>query len=172
MSEPHKNIHRSTENAKDLHAPHGIAHYNSGRLTSAENSGNHVIQLRSTNSILRFIQTQRPFPTYCSLIPESEHVGWILGYHSASLSPSAGQGRGDPNPPTCAYIYLSVDLLYSAIESSFPTDRAELLSKSNTSGSRSSARHVARMVYPMNNSGQSFTAHNYGISLPPRYGVS
>ena len=52
-------------------------------------------------------------------------VGWILGYHSASLSPSAGQGRGDPNPPTCAYIYLSVDLLYSAIESSFPTDSHE-----------------------------------------------
>jgi hypothetical protein len=51
-------------------------------------------------------------------------VGWILGYHSASLSPSAGQGRGDPNPPTCAYIYLSVDLLYSAIESSFPTDNS------------------------------------------------
>ena len=49
-------------------------------------------------------------------------VGWILGYHSASLSPSAGQGRGDPNPPIYAYIYLSIDLLYSAIESSFSTD--------------------------------------------------
>jgi hypothetical protein len=64
----HKNIHRSMENAKDLHVPHGIAHYNSVQLTNAENSGNHVIQLQS----LRFIQTQHPFPIYCRLIPESE----------------------------------------------------------------------------------------------------
>jgi len=89
MSEPHKNIHRSTENAKDLHAPHGIAHYNSGRLTSAENSGNHVIQLRSTNSILRFIQTQRPFPTYCSLIPESEQN---YSQNQTHLDPGLAQG--------------------------------------------------------------------------------
>jgi hypothetical protein len=49
-------------------------------------------------------------------------VGWILGYHSALTQPlQLGRG-GEPTPPTCAYIYHSVDLLYSAIESSFSTD--------------------------------------------------
>jgi hypothetical protein len=46
-------------------------------------------------------------------------VGWILGYHSALTQPlQLGRG-GEPTPLTCAYIYHSVDLLYSAIESSF-----------------------------------------------------
>jgi hypothetical protein len=49
-------------------------------------------------------------------------VGWILGYHSALTQPlQLGRG-GEPTPLTCAYIYHSVDLLYSAIESSFSTD--------------------------------------------------
>jgi hypothetical protein len=52
-------------------------------------------------------------------------VGWILGYHSALTQPlQLGRG-GEPTPPTCAYIYHSVDLLYSAIESSFSTDSHE-----------------------------------------------
>jgi hypothetical protein len=51
-------------------------------------------------------------------------VGWILGYHSALTQPlQLGRG-GEPTPITCAYIYHSVDLLYSAIESSFSTDTA------------------------------------------------
>jgi hypothetical protein len=53
------------------------------------------------------------------------YVGWILGYHSALTQPlQLGRG-GEPTPPTCAYIYHSVDLLYSGIESSFSTDSHE-----------------------------------------------
>jgi hypothetical protein len=62
MSGPHENIHGSTENAEDLHVPHGIAHYNSVHLTSAENSGNHVIELHTTNSIFKIRSNSTSFP--------------------------------------------------------------------------------------------------------------
>jgi hypothetical protein len=97
--------------------PYNIISYTWGRFQARGDTSVIPLQVKGIEWAIPVVESNKAFN-----IGEFRDVGWILGYHSASLSPSAGQGRGDPNPPTCAYIYLSVDLLYSAIESSFPTD--------------------------------------------------